>query len=586
MDQALEGVGNTESYVDDILVYSRTFDEHLTHLTRVFERLDEAGLRLRRDKCRLGCDSVEFLGHWISRGGRSPLRSYVERVRNFTRPNTVTQLQRFLGTVNYYRCYIPRIASTAEPLYSLTKKRAPWVWNDRCEQAFQELRSALSRGPVTLSFPDWTDVFHVEADACSTGIGAVLGQLDGTTNIVRPLEYFSSAISPIQRNYSAGQLETWAIVAATRKWDVYLKGAEKVVVHSDHSPLKCLQAQKNPKPTFARWLMELQGLPIEIAIRPGSENCVADYLSRNNTSKFDEAVNSEESFEDRVYLTETVRGLPARTAGGQAEDRAITETIAQLKDGKVRNRSFKRVAQHMRVLGGKLYFQDRVVVPNQMRDEDIMQVHCQHHFGRSGTLHSLRKNFFWPKMGKDVTLPWSEDGHRYFLLMVDLFSRHIEIEPLKDQRAATLIRAFEHGWIYRGHGVPSVILSDQGSNVDGETFREFCLSLGVNKKRTSPYIPQSDGMSERNIGMVKQVIRCLQQDRHLDRGSWPYLLSEVSFHCNGMVNNSTQISPHMLTYGRESLSPLDAWCDELHEAGVNTHCEYVETLRPQKIRTN
>ena len=436
-------------------------------------------------------------------------------MRNFTRPNTVTQLQRFLGTVNYYRCYIPRIASTAEPLYSLTKKRAPWVWNDRCEQAFQELRSALSREPVTLAFPDWTDVFHIEADACSTGIGAVLGQLDGTTNIVRPLEYFSSALSPSQRNYSAGQLETWAIVAATCKWDVYLKGAEKVVVHSDHSPLKWLQAQKNPKPTFARWLMELQGLPIEIAIRPGSENCVADYLSRNNTSKFDEAVNSEESFEDRIYLTETVRGLPARIAGGQAEDRAITETITQLKDGKVRNRSFKRVAQHMRVLGGKLYFQDRVVVPNQMRDEVIMQVHCQHHFGRSGTLHSLRKNFFWPKMGKDVenfcrrclvchrskpsnrgrgpickmdvngdipayavgidvgTLPWSEDGHRYFLLMVDLFSRHIEIEPLKDQRAATLIRAFEHGWIYRGHGICHALTGPGATTGPGPVMADY-----------------------------------------------------------------------------------------------------------------
>ena len=368
--------------------------------------------------------------------------------------------------------------------------------------------------------------------------------------------------------------------------------------------------------------MELQGLPIEIAIRPGSENCVADYLSRNNTSKFDEAVNSEESFEDRVYLTETVRGLPARIAGGQAEDRAITETIAQLKDGKVRNRSFKRVAQHMRVLGGKPYFQDRVVVPNQMRDEVIMQVHCQHHFGRSGTLHSLRKNFFWPKMGKDVenfcrrclvchrskpsnrgrepickmdvnggrpayavgidvgTLPWSEDGHSYFLLMVDLFSRHIEIEPLKDQRAATLIRAFEHGWIYRGHGVPSVILSDQGSNVDGETFREFCLSLGVNKKRTSPYRPQSDGMSERNIGMVRQVIRCLQQDRHLDRGSWPYLLSKVLFHCNGMVNNSTQISSHANLWWRTPVR----WTRGVRvtRGRVNTQGEYVETLRRKR----
>ena len=95
---------------------------------------------------------------------------------------------------------------------------------------------------------------------------------------------------------------------------------------------------------------------------------------------------------------------------------------------------------------------------------------------------------------------------------------------MKDQRAATIVKAFEEAWVYKGHGVPKVVLSDQGPNVDGETFRRFCHALGVNKRRTTPYRPQSDGMSERNIGMVKQVIRCLQQDRQLDRGSWSSLL--------------------------------------------------------------
>ena len=142
--------------------------------------------------------------------------------------------------------------------------------------------------------------------------------------------------------------------------------------------------------------------------------------------------------------------------------------------------------------------------------------------------------------------------------MVDLFTRHIEVMPLRNQHAKTLVEAFEQGWVYRGHGVPRHILSDQGHNIDGETFREFCRKLGVSKRRTSPYRPQADGMAERNIGMVKQVIRCLQQDRELAKGSWPALLTEVSFFCNGIPNSSTRVSPHMLTYGREPPSPLDA----------------------------
>ena len=117
-----------------------------------------------------------------------------------------------------------------------------------------------------------------------------------------PTQY-TRALSPSQRHYSAGQLETWAIIAATRKWSVYLNGAEKVMIHTDHSPLKWLQAQKDPKPTYARWLMELQGLQLEIAVRPGSENNVADYLSRNPSAEPDEEVNSEDTFENRIFLT-------------------------------------------------------------------------------------------------------------------------------------------------------------------------------------------------------------------------------------------------------------------------------------------
>ena len=141
-------------------------------------------------------------------------------------------------------------------------------------------------------------------------------------------------------------------------------------------------------------------------------------------------------------------------------------------------------------------------------------------------------------------LPWTDDpvkGYRYFLLMVDLFARYVEVQPLRDQEADTLLNALQQGWVYRGHGMPSIVLTDKGANLDGRVFKEFCA------KARTPYHPQCDGMAERNVGLVKQVIRCLQLDRHLSKGSWPGLLAEVSFHINGMVNATSWISPHNYT---------------------------------------
>ena len=195
MDQALGQLDNVESYVDDIIVYSNTYEEHVRQVTQVMECLEGAELRLRKDKC---YQSVEFLGHWISRE-RSPLRGYLERLKKFTRPQNVKQLQRLLGTVNYYRCYIENIAHIAEPLYLLTRRRMGWAWNKRCKEAFLRLRSTLARESVVLAFPNWKEPFHLETDAYGSEVGAVLGQLDKITGKVKPLDYFSSALSPIQR---------------------------------------------------------------------------------------------------------------------------------------------------------------------------------------------------------------------------------------------------------------------------------------------------------------------------------------------------------------------------------------------------
>ena len=187
---------------------------------------------------------------------------------------------------------------------------------------------------------------------------------------MKPLDYYSAALSPSQRHYSAGPLETWAAITATRKWSMYLNGAEKVVVHTDHSALKWLQAQKDPKPTIAKWLMELQGLNVEIAVRPGSENKVADYLSQNPAAKLDEGVNSEDDFEDQIFLVEHACELAGKIADEQSRD-VIKDAIKQLRnEGQVVTGGLKRVGDRLSIIDDKLRFKGRfVLVPKTMREE-------------------------------------------------------------------------------------------------------------------------------------------------------------------------------------------------------------------------
>ena len=547
----------------------------------------------------------------------------------FPEPRSVTELQRFIGAVNYYRCYIEGLSKIAEPLYNLLRKGKHWSWDERCHAAFDELRTRLIREPVCLSHPDWKGEFHIEADASSTGVAAVLSQMDHDTNKLRPVQFFSSALNPSQKNYSAGQLEAWALVAARRKWSVYLKGAPSIVLITDHCPLKWLKEQKDPKHTYARWLMELQELPFRIGFRPGRENQVADYLSRIQGLHYDETINQEDLFEDKVFSTRNGEQLYDRLTKEQTQEAALQRAIAELsQQGRVLSGQLKKVSHKLRRVNGNLFFENRIVIPKHLRQEAIEASHAQHHLGQAGTLRTLRRNFFWPRMGRDVrvhcqgcivcqrakrkvtaqepmypmsigkgtpgeavamdigTLPWSDDpdqGYRYVLLMVDLFTRNVELQPLKDQETETLLTAFQQGWVYRGHGMPAIVLTDQGSNIDGNTFREFCERAGVAKRHTTPYHPQGDGMAEKNIGLVKQVIRCLLMDRKLLKGSWPRLLGEVSFHINAMENATSRLSPHLLTFGREPLSPLDAWCEHMRPGEANTHGEYLEELRRKKV---
>ena len=494
--------------------------------------------------------------------------------------------------LNYYRSFIPRLAEIASSLYALTGANVRWVWSEEHEKSFSTLRDILTSDMV-LAFPQWDKPFFVEVDGSGCGVGAILSQEDATGKL-RPLAYYSSGLTATQRNYSASEIECWALISATRKWNVYVSAAPEVVLISDHNPLTWLRRQRDPRRKFARWIAELECLNYTIVYRKGVNHAAPDFLSRMK-SDVDRGANDDiEHFERHIYAVEN--DILGEIKTGQREDPSIVYATHQLRtDGKVTKGRYKSYGG-LKVENGVLKRKGQIVVPGSMRWAVFEREHSVHHAGVHKTYGLIRERYFWVGMFKDVqtmctacdvcqknkraytpketmqeyetgdtaprstiaidvaTLPRSRDGYRYLLVIVDLFSRYVELVPLKDQTADSVCSAVRSEWIHR-HGPPQRIITDQGRNVDGQLMSQLCDSFGIEKRRSSPYHPEGDGLAERTIQTVKQILRCKLQDRQLETEQWPLILSEVRSNYNSLPNNSTKFEPNELMYGVRFRSP-------------------------------
>lgn len=278
MRKLLDGLSNVSNYIDDICVYTETWEEHIKVLGKVFQRISGANLHVRPSKCLLGGTSVDFLGHHIG-GGEIGLQEYnVEKVRQANRPTTKKQVRSFLGLTGFYRNYIPNYSTIAAPLTDLTKKGAPnkVVWGDPQERSFVSLKEHLTSYPV-LKLPDMTKQFILRTDASDVGVGAVLMQEHD--NGLFPVAFASKKLSIRERAYSTMERECLALVWAVQKFQLYLYG-KAFVLQTDHQPLVYLNRCKLSNSRIMRWALFLQCYSVHIEAIKGSLNVGADYMSR------------------------------------------------------------------------------------------------------------------------------------------------------------------------------------------------------------------------------------------------------------------------------------------------------------------
>ncbi|XP_037776259.1 uncharacterized protein LOC119573219 [Penaeus monodon] len=279
MNFTLQGLDGIHVYLDDILILSETWSQHLESLSCVLQKLQDANLTIRLAKCTFCSATVTYLGHIVGNGKVKPKTANIEAILNYQVPNTRKSLMRFLGMVGFYRRYCPNLAEVAAPLTRLTSQKVSFSWTSECQRAFERLKRFLSSDPV-LAAPDFQKPFILHTDASDIATGAVLLQEDDE-GVLHPVAYHSAKLSKHQLAYSTIEKELLGIITAIKKFECYLYGgAHPVQIFTDHNPLTFLEKNKYSNQRLLRWSLSLQPYHLQVQHIKGRDNIIADALSR------------------------------------------------------------------------------------------------------------------------------------------------------------------------------------------------------------------------------------------------------------------------------------------------------------------
>ncbi|CAB0042942.1 unnamed protein product [Trichogramma brassicae] len=561
-------------YLDDIIVATDSFDEHLKWLEVVLTRLREAGLAVNRKKCEFCCQRLSYLGFLLDSEGLRPDPERVAPVLECKPPRTLKELRSFLGCISWYSRFIQMESSAKIPLLKLTKKDVPWKWGPEQQEAFDHLKQALVTAPV-LARPDFTKPFKVQSDASAYAIGAVLTQEheDGE----HPIVYISRVLNKAEKNYSTTERECLAVVWAIKKFRPYLEGYTFTVV-TDHSALKSLQTAREPAGRLARWALELQNWTFTIEHRKGTHMKVPDFLSRMPTQ--DDEVAAFENVKDQWYIDRLadVEKSPQKYREWRIDDGLLyrhrkDELLDPIENG---------------VEGWRL------VIPAEHRPRVLHEAHDEPsagHLGQEKTYDRVARQYYWPGIWHDVQnyvsscdvcqryklpqtgpqgllgrriveRPWavvavdtmefprSKSGCKYLLVFQDLFTRYVELKPLRQANGKAVANALEELILFRWE-VPDYLLTDNGREFINKTLKQVLDEYGVKHVTTPPYHPQANPV-ERSNRTLKAVISAFVR---LDHREWDKHLHEFRQAINTSIQSTTRVSPAYLNFGRHPQQP-------------------------------
>ena len=518
MEKVLEGLRGEIClvYLDDIIIYSSAVTQHFERLRTVIDRLQKANLTINLKKSRFCLQELRFLGHIVSGQGVSADPDKVEAIRSYPAPTNLKEVQSFLGLAGWYHKFVPDFSKIAEPLNDLKKKGRSFFWSQACQNSFDKLKSSLISPPI-LGHPNLNLPFFVYTDASNTGLGAVLTQRADTGSEV-VLAYASRTLNRAEINYSVTEKECLAIIWALERWQHYLEPNLFTVI-TDHSALKWVLSSTKTTSRLIRWALRLQRFDFIVEYRKGKLNGAPDALSR--IPPFSQCC---------LYSNQTEGNIPIsleKVWEEQHKEPNVAKIMKQLADN-------KKLKQDFIVLENQFHY--RLYIPQSLVQEILKNYHENPLSGHAGIFKTYKRLYevvYWPGMWTDVRsflkncvvcqstkagnqkpagkmqqtsvkgpnvmlgidlmgpLPRSPERKEYLLVVVDYFTRWVELCPLQTATAKTVAQ-FLRKEIFTRWGIPDYILSDRGPQFVSSLFKELCEQWTVTPKLTTAYHPQTN----------------------------------------------------------------------------------------------
>lgn len=575
------------AYLDDIIIATESFEEHLKWLQIVLDRIKNAGLQINRDKCEFCTSQVHYFGFLVNEKGLQVDPNKVSPIVNYPVSQNVKELQRFLRMATWYRKFLINYATIASPLNKLLSKKQNWIWEEEQQTAFEKIRNLLTEAPI-LSRPNFDVTFVLQTDVSHNGIGAVLTQTIDKRKYV--ISFASRSLTMAEQNYSTTEKECLAAIWSILKYRAYLEGYRFIVI-TDHSSLCWLNKLKNPTGRLAKWSLALLEYDYEIIHRKGANHHVPDALSRIPDATLP---NETEPIDENLYLIET---KPA--SWYLRRYLAITEFPDRYPNWRIsENKHYHYLPDPVISPIVEDLNQWKIVPPDNERNLLICESHDDPqaaYLGTEKTYRKLSKEYYWPGCFQDVVdyvkkcetcqsckidqrllagllgqrmveEPWivvcadimgpfprSKLGYQYILVFQDSFTKWIEVTPLRSTNGKQVRKAF-HNTIINRWGTPRVLLTDIGTEFVNSTIRSLTQEFGIHHSLTPPYNPQANPVELVNHVLKTMIVFYIDQDHR----TWDNQLGEFQFAFHTAYHTTLKTSPAFLNLGRDP-KPINSW---------------------------
>ena len=563
--------GWCKAYMDDILIFADTLEQLRQRTFRILGICRKEDLFLKPEKCEFEKPQVDYLGYIIKRDTIAMDPKKLSGIADWPIPKTLRQVRSFLGFGNFYRRFIRDYSKIAKPLTNLTKKDEPFIWNEQCQKAFDQLKRQFLSAPV-LRMPNPEQPFFLETDASAYATGGVLMQKDESGHL-HPCGYLSQTFNATEQNYPIYDRELYALIRALKEWRVLLEGtSHEITVYSDHANLKYFRSAQDLNRRQFRWSMYLSRFPLKLEHRPGKTMILSDALSRRADQEENKVKNQNMTLLPHDLFVNLLDTKLVTTE----YDPLAKERLTDLQNG--RNHKDWSATQYGNY--NVLFYKERQYIPpnDDLKRKILYECHDQltaGHPGQQTTYWLVSKDYWWPGMSNYVrkyvqgcaqcqqmkidrrpwkgplqAIPGSADQLPFSQISMDLLTDL----PQSEQGFNTILVVLDHGStkgiilipttkevnsmgtaellrdnVFKRFGLAKSIISDRDPRFASRAFQGLMELLGIKSKLSTAYHPQTDGATEHSMQEIEAYlsIYCLSNP-----SDWPNAISTLEFAYN------------------------------------------------------